>query len=343
MRAPILISLLLLCTAGTAQYSGPESVEFDAAGDRYFVSNTGSGLIKVRSQAGVVTDFVSVSPSPYGLEIKGDTLFACSGGSVKGYLLSDATPVFNLNVGGTFLNGITTDGTFLYVTDFNAAKIFRVDPAAGTFTTWVASTGGTPNGIVYAPEHDALLVAYWGSNAIVRGYDRTTATIVGSVSTGLTNIDGITLDCEGMVLIASWNPDRITRFEWGIVSPTFEDLLVPGLNNPADIDFDDVHDRVCIPNAAGNTVTLHEVICTTGIPDHTRAALKVIPNPTTGLISIEPSFSRDEPYILLDNRGLMIGGGVLHHNARLDISGLGAGQYVLDFTRIGQSVRVVKE
>src|SRR5436190_420804 len=96
MRAPLLFPLLLTCCTGNAQYSGPESVEYDAVGDRYFVSNTGSSLIKVRSQAGVVTDFVSVSPAPYGLEIKGDTLFACSGGSVKGYLLSNATQVFNL-------------------------------------------------------------------------------------------------------------------------------------------------------------------------------------------------------------------------------------------------------
>lgn len=340
------ILLLVFVSSGLiagAQYSGPESVEYDAVGDRYFISNTGSGIIKQRSQAGVVTDFVSVSPAPYGLEIKGDTLFACSGGSVKGYLLSNASPVFNLNLGGTFLNGITTDGTYLYVTDFGGQEIFRVDPTAGTFSSWVASTGGTPNGIVYAPEHDALLVAYWGGSAMVRAYDRLTASIAGTVSTTLTNIDGITLDCDGMVLIASWSPDRITRFEWGILSPTFEDLQVPGLNNPADIDFDDVHDRVCIPNAAANTVTLHEVTCTTGIHEIERSALKVIPNPTTGLIRIEPAFNRDEPYILLDGRGLMIGGGTLRHQAQLDISALPAGAYVLDFTRVRKQVRVVKE
>ena len=101
MRPSILLPLLLVCCTGNAQYNGPESVEYDAVGDRYFVSNTGSSLIKVRSQAGVVTDFVAVSPAPYGLEIKGDTLFACSGGSVKGYLLSNASPVFNLNLGGS--------------------------------------------------------------------------------------------------------------------------------------------------------------------------------------------------------------------------------------------------
>src|SRR5262245_58624544 len=79
----------LLATSPRAQYAGPESVEYDAANDRYLVSNTDDGTVKQRDQAGTVTPFATVSPAPYGLEIMGDTVFACSGGSVKGYLLSD--------------------------------------------------------------------------------------------------------------------------------------------------------------------------------------------------------------------------------------------------------------
>lgn len=277
-------ALLFLATCAvlplTAQYQGPESVEYDAVGDRYFVSNTASNSIKVRDQAGNVTDFVPVSPAPYGLEIKGDTLFACSGGGVKGYLLSTGTQVFNLSLGATFLNGITTDGHYLYVTDFNVGRIYQVEPTTGSFSTWVANTGGTPNGIVYAPGSDQLLVAYWGPNANVRGYDRATQVITGTVSTGLTNIDGITLDCQGRVLISSWSPDRISRFEWGIMSPTFEDLMVPGLNNPADIDYDDVNDKVCIPNAGNNTVQLFELGCIpTGLWERSQTPLVAFPDP----------------------------------------------------------------
>src|SRR6185436_8553396 len=139
-----------------SQYNGPESVEYDPVGDRYFISNTGDNTIKQRDQAGTVTAFASVSPAPYGLEIMGDTLFACSGGSVKGYLLSTGAQVFNLNLGGTFLNGITTDGTYLYATDFTQEKIFRVDVTAASFITWVADTDGTPNGIVFDGDNARL-------------------------------------------------------------------------------------------------------------------------------------------------------------------------------------------
>jgi DNA-binding beta-propeller fold protein YncE len=336
-----------LCVASSqAQYSGPESVEYDAAGDRYFVSNTAIGVIKVRDQSGVVTDFASVSPAPYGLEIMGDTLFACSGGGVKGYRLSDGALVFNRSLGGTFCNGITTDGQFLYVTDFSssAQRIYKVDVANNSHTTLVSNTGGQPNGIVHLPGTDELLVAFWGSNAAVKSYDRNTGVLNGSVSTGLTNIDGITVDCFGRVVIASWSPDRISVFDWGVMSPTFTDLLVPGLNNPADIDFDTFNQRICIPNSGNNTVSLFELNCPLGIRSASLPAVsRAVPNPTSGVLRIEPALTTDEPYLLLDARGLLVGGGTLKAGAQLDISGLPSGRYAIQLTRRGTVLQVVKE
>ncbi|MBK7382210.1 MAG: SMP-30/gluconolactonase/LRE family protein [Flavobacteriales bacterium] len=337
--------LLVACfsaLASIAQYNGPESVEYDPIGDRYFVSNTGSSVIKVRSQAGVVTDFVAVSPAPYGLEIMGDTLFACSGGTVKGYLLSNASLVFNRNLGGTFLNGITTDGHFLYVTDFSGTKIFKVDVANNSHTTLVANTAGTPNGIVWDEVGQRLVVVFWGSNAPIKSYDRNTGASTTLVAgTGVTNIDGITIDCFGNFLIASWSPARITRYD-----PSFAgagvDVGVPGLNNPADIDFDFVNQRICIPNAGNNTVTLHVVSCMMGVPDVPKVLeLRAIPNPTTGLIRIEPALTQNEGYLLLDARGLLIGGGSLRAGAMLDISALPRGLYTIEFPRTRQRMRVV--
>jgi hypothetical protein len=49
-------ALFLFATAAVAQaqYQGPGSVEYDPVGDRYFVSNTGSSLIRQQDQAGTV-------------------------------------------------------------------------------------------------------------------------------------------------------------------------------------------------------------------------------------------------------------------------------------------------
>jgi DNA-binding beta-propeller fold protein YncE len=329
-----------------AQYSGPESVEYDAVGDRYFVSNTNSSVIKVRSQAGTVADWVSVNPAPYGLEIMGDILFACSGGTIKGYSLNDASLVFNLNLGATFLNGLATDGEFLYATDFNTSqrKIHKVDPVAGTSQVLVANTGGQPNGIVWDPVGERLVVVFWGSSAPIKAYDRETgAETVLTSNSGLANLDGITIDCMGAFLVSSWTPARLTRFMPDFASAGVN-LGITGLSSPADLDFDAVNNRVCIPNSGSNTVTLAPLDCTTGVRAAAAPlALRAVPNPTNGLLRIEPALQRDEPYMLFDARGLLVGGGMARNGALLDITRLSRGTYFIEFNRLGQRLRVVKE
>lgn len=327
----------------SAQYSGPESVEYDPIGDRYFVSNTGSSVIKVRDQQGVVSDFASVNPAPYGLEIMGDTLFACSGGAVKGYLLTTGAQVFNRSLGATFCNGITTDGTFLYVTDFSGSRIYKVDVANNAHTTLVSNTAGTPNGIVWDPVGQRLVVVFWGTNAPIKSFDPVTGASTTLVpNTGLGNIDGITIDCQGRFLVASWSPDRITRYQSDLTGGGV-DLGVPGLNNPADIDFDTVNDRVCIPNSGNNTVSLVDVDCTTTIQEGSAKATRAFPNPTSDRLRLEPPLVQAEPYILLDARGLLVGGGMLRPGIDLDVTGLTKGLYTLQLTRAGAGIRFVKE
>ena len=338
------VACLVVQDPASAQLSNPESVEYDPVGDRYFISNTGSNSIKQRDQAGTITDLAAVTPAPYGLEIMGDVLYACSGGSIKGYDLDDGSLAFSRNLGGTFLNGITTDGEFLYVTDFGAGRIYKVDPVANTHSTLVSDTEGTPNGIVHWPGSEQLLVAFWGSNAAVKAFDRGTGIQLSSVSTTLTNIDGITIDCLGRVLLASWSPDRITTFDWGIPSPTFTDLMVPGLNNPADIDFDAVHGLVCIPNTATNSVILASVPdCAVSVPEERTYLTHVHPNPTDGLVRFDPPLPTAEPYLVVDARGCIQAMGTLRANATMDLGDLPAGPYVIVFSRLARQVRVMKE
>lgn len=328
----------------SAQLSNPESVEYDPVGDRYFISNTGNNSIKQRDQAGTISDFVTVSPAPYGLEIMGQVLYACSGGAVKGYDLEDGSLVFNRSLGGTFLNGITTDGQYLYVTDFGAGRIYKVDAVGNSHSTLVNDTEGTPNGIVHLPDTDELLVAYWGSNAPVRSFHRDTGTNLATVVTTLTNIDGITIDCMGRVLLASWSPDRITAFDWGLPSPAFTDLMVPGLNNPADIDFDAVNGLVCIPNTFTNTVILAEVPdCALGLQEERAYITHVHPNPTHGPVRFDPPLTSAEPFLVIDARGCIQAMGTLRANATLDLGDLPAGPYIIIFSRLAQQVRVMKE
>ncbi len=336
--------LFLTGCAGTAQYNGPESVEFDAAGDRYLVSCTGNNSIRQRAQDGTVTDFVTSLPdAPYGIEIKGDTLFANVGGSVMGFLLSTAELVFNLNVGGSFLNGLATDGHFLYTSDFSTRKIFKVDPDAGTFTTLVANTVQTPNGLVYDATLGRLWLACWGSGARIKSYDPVTGAELSTYTTALGNIDGIALDCQGRLLVASWSPNQITRFENTFTVPA-EVVLNSGLNHPADIDVDEVNGRVCIPNAGSNTVVLSELAgCNTGLLEQPGySTILAVPNPTDGLVRIDVDIPAPEPFMIFNARGLLVASGTLRPRALLDVRSLASGVYMIDLPRIKKFVRVVK-
>lgn len=319
-------------------------MEYDPIGDRYFVSNTQSSSIKVRSQDGTVSEFVPSTPNaPYGLEILGDTLYACMGNGVRGYSLYTGEEVYFRDIGAQFPNGITTDGTFLYITSFQGQQIIKVDPANDEHTVLVEDTDGTPNGIVFDPATDRLVTAFWGSNAPIKAYDKVTGegTIL-IANSGLGNIDGITIDCNGNFITASWSSGgKITR--WDPQFTTGVDLNVTGIGNPADIDFDHTNNVIAIPNSSLNTVILHEVDCSTGIAPLEKMELSVMPNPVKDIVHVQPAFKKAEPYIILNSRGLLIGGGTLRPNGMIDLGKLNAGNYILQFTEARRQVKFIKE
>ncbi len=344
MRHYLYASFLLASCTGNAQYNGPESVEYDPVGDRYFVSCTGNNSIKQRAQDGTVTNFVTgLSDAPYGIELKGDTLFGCVGGHVMGFLTSTGAEVFDIDLSGNFLNGLTTDGHFLYATDFNDYTILKIDPEAGSFNTLVPSVAQKPNGIVYDPVLDKLWVAFWGTNARIRSYDRNSGAELTSFTTSVGNIDGIALDCDGNILIASWSPARITRFEPTFTEPA-ETVVSSGLNNPADIDVDLQHGVICVPNAGDNTVVLPELTgCENAVGEHSAySTITAFPNPADGLVRIDLPVSKPEPFMVLTEAGLLIASGTLMPGGLLDVRSLSTGTYIFDFAALKRYVRVVK-
>lgn len=146
-------------------YSGPESAEFDYANDRWLIANTTSHQVLARNSAGVLTVFATgLVSGPYGIEIVGDALYCCSGASVKGYSLATGANVFNLNVGATFLNGMTHDNSGnLYATDFSAKKIFKINIATQAFSAVASSLVQSPNGIIFDEANNRCVFVNWDS------------------------------------------------------------------------------------------------------------------------------------------------------------------------------------
>ncbi|NBP75633.1 MAG: hypothetical protein EBU61_06340, partial [Crocinitomicaceae bacterium] len=104
----LFITFLLICSFSFGQLSGPESIDFDPVNNRYLIANSSNGKIMQRSSNGTISQFVGgISPNPYGIEVVGTTVYACCSGKVLGFDLTTGLQVFSVNLGASFLNGIT--------------------------------------------------------------------------------------------------------------------------------------------------------------------------------------------------------------------------------------------
>lgn len=267
----VLAVLLFPALAGAQGLSSPESIEYHARLDRTLISSTGNGSIVARAANGTASLFTSAPLSPYGIELLAGTLFVVDSGSVKGYDIDSAAPVMDLPLAGAgFLNGITSNGVdTLYVSDFSSRTIYTVHVANLAQPTQDApiSTGAsTPNGLAFDRTGNRLLIATWGSNADILALDLTPgATPAPLINTALDNLDGITLDCRGAIVVSAWGgcvaDGCLRRFDppFSLSSPA--QAIVDGLSNPADIDYAWVSADIAVPQSGNDTVSFHPSGC----------------------------------------------------------------------------------
>jgi hypothetical protein len=255
MKNFTLFALLFISIQSFAQLNGPESIEYDVTNNRYLIANSANGKIMQRDASGNISTFVSgVSPNPYGIEIVGNTVYACCGGKVIGYDLTTATEVFNLNLSASFLNGITHDiyGN-LYVTDFNGLKIYRINIANQSFNVFAGSLVNKPNGIIYNPTNNSLVFVSWGSSAKIKSCSLADSSVTTLLTTTYSNIDGIARKDNGDYYISVWGTSSVYKYNFDFSSPAT--LVTSGLSSPADIYYNNLTDTLAIPNSGNNSIT----------------------------------------------------------------------------------------
>jgi hypothetical protein len=255
-----IITLLASAVCSAQTLTGIESVEFDALNHRFLVSN-GNTIVEVDNTGNPIGVFTGDSPrADYGMEVINSTIFTIVGGTVKAYDLTSGALLSSITISGaSFLNGMASDGVDrVWVTDFGALKIYELDYsdlANPTYTAIVANTGITPNGICYDEANNRLVFVAWsGSTSDITAVslvDYATTTLVANAS--LNSIDGIDNDTQGNYYLASWSPQRITKYNSDFT--VNQVISVPGgLNSPADIAYAEEIDTLIIPNTGNNTV-----------------------------------------------------------------------------------------
>jgi hypothetical protein len=342
---------LLAFVSGFAQaYNSPESIEFDSANNRWMIANnSGNNILQRSSATGVVTLFAACSGGPHGIEIVNDTLYACCGGTIKMFNIYTAAAIGSIATGGTFLNGITHDNTYLYATDFTAKKIYRVNIATRAFSIFVTGLAKSPNGIILDQPNNRCVFVNWGTSAPIMAFDLTTAATSIVTTTTLTNCDGIAKDGAGNYYVSNWGSGAtagtINRFNNTFTGgPT---AVVTGLNSPADIFYNQATDTLGSPNSgtsggtAGlqNNTTYYYFGSASGVKEISSGnfGLTVSPNPVTKTAVIDYELKTDGKVFiqLYDMKGSLVKTVISEDQSKgkqtafLSKSGLSAGTYLL--------------
>lgn len=311
-------------------YSGPESAEFDVANNRWLVANTSSHQILARDSVGTLTILASgLGSGPYGIEIVGDTIYACCGSSIKGFLLSTGAQVFNVNIGASFLNGLTHDNSGnLFTTDFSSKTIHRLNISTHADSIVASGLAQTPNGIVFDEANNRCVYVTWGSNAPIKAINLSTYAVTTVITTNLSNCDGITRDGQGRYYVSNWGNQTIVRYDSAFLTPPT--TVATGLSSPADISYDPTHDVLAIPNSGNNTVTFVD-FSTVGVKEvENNFDVSVYPNPASEKLIFHSALNDIESVRVFNSNGQAIHLKILSKekgDVLVDVSSLTRGNY----------------
>ncbi|HEX6766582.1 MAG TPA: hypothetical protein VF103_13910 [Polyangiaceae bacterium] len=260
--------------------STPESVLFDAAGDRFFVSNINgkpgdvdnNGYIVELSGDGKVIkpklieggkDKIKLD-APKGLGLSNGVLWVSDITVVRKFDVKTGAPKGEIAVkDSTFLNdlAVAPDGR-VFVTDsgikFGANgpeptgsdAVYVIDKAGKVKPLAKAKELNGPNGVIVVGKD--VWVNTFGSNEIYRLDDKGAKQDVTKLPAG--GLDGFAQMGDSL-LVSSWQGKAIYK---GKAGQKFEPVL-QGLDGAADFAFDSKRSRVVVPRFMGNAVEAYDV------------------------------------------------------------------------------------
>jgi sugar lactone lactonase YvrE len=262
-------------------FATPESVLYDAAGDRYLVSNVngkpdgvdGNGYISELTPDGTVKTPKLVAggekgaklDAPKGLAIVRGELWVSDISQVRKFDLKTLAPKGDIALpAATFVNDIVLapDGR-VFVSDSSVKpgekgfepqggdQVFSIDKAGKVKVVAKAKDLSGPNGLAIGAKN-ALWVNTLVSNEIFRLSDDGKREDVTKLPNG--GLDGFLINGE-TIIVSSWGASAVYR---GRLGGTFEPII-QNVKGPADIGWDSKRSRVLIPRFLDDVVEAYDV------------------------------------------------------------------------------------
>jgi hypothetical protein len=259
--------------------STPESVLYDAANDRYLVSNVNgkpldadnNGFISELSPDGKITRLKFIAggenkvklDAPKGSGIFQGILYVTDITFVRKFDLRTGAAKGEISIpGASFLNdlSIAPDGR-VFVSDSGWKAGANGFEGTGSDAIYVIKNGkvtqlakspelGEPNGLLFTDK--GLLAGTGNKNELYRLDDKGARTDVTAVPDG--GIDGIA-KAGDQLLVSSWKSSTVYR---GTLGGTFEPV-VWGVTAPADIGFDSKRSRILVPRFTDSLIQVYDL------------------------------------------------------------------------------------
>jgi sugar lactone lactonase YvrE len=194
------------------QLDKPESVAFDPVGNRFLISNVGSGSIIAMDEDGKFHKYMPKAfKAPKGILLKDDMLYVTDPTQVHVVDVSEATIIDSYAIeGAVALNDIAiSEHGLLYLTDSGANCVFIYDPASRTQEKVISPLLQSPNGIVYDRPRWQMFIVNNAERSPILSLDVRDKNVSIFMDSVYSNLDGIAIDDLGRIYFSSWKEEMI--------------------------------------------------------------------------------------------------------------------------------------